>query len=95
MIEHEATIAPGSLPPSWLAIATRRDVVRRATTYMLIVGTILVSINHVPALIKGDVTGFRVFQILLTYCVPYAVTTFASTQAIRGERAKRAARALP
>ncbi len=59
---------------------------RRATTYMLVVGTILISINHVPALVKGDVTGFRIFQILLTYCVPYAVTTFASTQAIRGEK---------
>ncbi|MBX3318203.1 MAG: nitrate/nitrite transporter NrtS [Phycisphaeraceae bacterium] len=74
--------------PTWLSIATRRDVVRRATTYMLVVGTILISINHVPALIKGDVTGFRIFQILLTYCVPYAVTTFASTQAIRAEQRK-------
>ncbi len=59
---------------------------RRATTYMLVVGTILISINHIPALVKGDVTGFRIFQILLTYCVPYAVTTFASTQAIRAEK---------
>ncbi len=66
-------------------------MVRRAATYMLVVGTILISINHVPALIKGDVTAFRIFQILLTYCVPYAVTTFASTQAIRGELRKKAA----
>lgn len=75
--------------PTRMSIALRRDVVRRASLYCVVVGTVLITINHVPALVRGDVSAFRLFQIALTYCVPYAVTTFASTQAIRAEWARR------
>ena len=44
----------------------------------LIVGTILVAINHGPAILAGELTRERVFQILLTYLVPYTVSTVSS-----------------
>lgn len=87
---HERVPSVPAAPPTWMSIALRRDVVRRALLYCVVVGTVLITINHVPALVRGDVSAFRLFQIALTYCVPYAVTTFASTQAIRAEWARRA-----
>lgn len=73
---------------SFLRLALRADVVRRALKFCAVVGTVLITINHVPALVRGDITLGRITQILLTYCVPYAVTTLASVQAIRAERAR-------
>ena len=59
----------------------------------LIVGAILVAINHGPASLVGQLTRERVFQIFLTYLVPYSVSTVSSvatryeiTQAIHLER---------
>lgn len=86
---HERVPSVAGVPPTWISVALRPDVVRRAAVYCVVVGTVLITINHVPALVRGDVSAFRIFQIVLTYCVPYAVTTFASTQAIRAEWARR------
>jgi hypothetical protein len=44
----------------------------------LIVGTILTAINHGPAILAGEVTRQRLFQIALTYLVPYTVSTVSS-----------------
>ena len=81
-----STARPGNSAAGWVRLAFRRDVVRRALVFAAVVGTILLAINHGPALLRGEVGGERLAQIALTYCVPYAVTTFASVQAIRGER---------
>jgi len=69
--------------PSWLSIATRRSVVRRALRVGLIVGTLLVLINHGDALLHGTLNIERVVKMLLTYVVPYSVSTYASVAAIR------------
>ena len=69
----------------WLELAMRRSVVVRALLCALIVGTILIIINHGPRLICFDVTEQCVFQMLLTYCVPYAVSTYSSVQAMIGQ----------
>jgi hypothetical protein len=75
-------------PVPLMLLALRCDVVTRALRYAGVVGVVLVTINHGPALLAGDVSPGRVFQIALTFCVPYAVTTFASVQAVRGEAAR-------
>jgi len=51
---------------------------RRARLTSLIVGTILIAINHGPAILAGQLTGERIFQILLTFLVPYTVSTVSS-----------------
>lgn len=56
---------------------------RRALRVSLLVGTILVIINHADAMLSGQITGIRLVQIALTYLVPYCVSTYASVGAIR------------
>lgn len=67
----------------WLDIATERSVVRRALRTAAIVGVVLVAINHGDALLRGDVSVGRVFQIVLTVLVPYCVSTCSSVGALR------------
>ena len=63
---------------TWLRLASYPATVRRARITSLIVGTILVAINHGPALVAGQLTGERLFQIFLTFLVPYTVSTVSS-----------------
>ncbi|MCH2282673.1 MAG: nitrate/nitrite transporter NrtS [SAR324 cluster bacterium] len=49
----------------------------------LVVGTILATINHGDVILKGESINY--FKILLTYCVPYCVTTWG---AVHGKRVK-------
>ena len=51
---------------------------RRARLTSLIVGTVLIAINHGPAILAGQLTVERNFQILLTFLVPYMVSTVSS-----------------
>ena len=65
------------------ALALRRDVVRRAAGYGVVVGAILIAINHADALLLGDVDGVRVVKMILTPMVPYCVSTLSSVGALR------------
>ena len=67
----------------WLAVASRRDVVRRALVVAAVVGTILITINHADALLQGEVSVKRIWQMGLTYLVPYCVSTYSSVSALR------------
>jgi hypothetical protein len=66
-----------------LSFALRRDVVARSTRVALLVGTILALINHGGRLLAMDLDGEATLKILLTYLVPYCVSTWASVQALR------------
>jgi hypothetical protein len=68
---------------SWTAIATSRSVVRRATVVALIVGSMLVAINHGDAILRGDLSAGRLLRIVLTVAVPYCVSTYSSVSALR------------
>ncbi|MEQ8762317.1 MAG: nitrate/nitrite transporter NrtS [Planctomycetota bacterium] len=68
---------------AWLSLALRRSVVRRATKTAVLVGTVLAAINHGDAILGGDVDASRLARILLTYFVPYAVSTASSVGALR------------
>jgi len=67
----------------WLRIASQRSVVRRALRTALLVGMVLIAINHGDALLHGDVDAARVFRICLTLLVPYGVSTSSSVAALR------------
>lgn len=73
---------PYSLPGFW-QIATSRSVVRRASRIALIVGTILAAINHGDNLLTGAIGPATVMKILLSFCVPYSVSTYSSVLAFR------------
>ena len=69
-----------------LELATSRRVVRRALGYALVVGAILIGINHGDALLAGELDRTRLFKMGLTIIVPYLVSTFSSVGAMKGAR---------
>ncbi|MGJ8625193.1 MAG: nitrate/nitrite transporter NrtS [Yoonia sp.] len=64
-------------------IASSKPVVKRAARIALIVGTILAFINHGDRLLHLDFDFGMVARIVLTFCVPYAVSTYSSVLALR------------
>ena len=70
--------------PNSLRLATSPDVVRRALWYAVVVGAILIAINHGDALVRADLGATRLIKMALTVLVPYAVSTLSSVQALQG-----------
>jgi hypothetical protein len=66
-----------------LELAFSGGVVRRALGYAVVVGAVLIGINHGDAILRGDLDGVRLFKMGLTVLVPYTVSTLSSVQAIR------------
>jgi hypothetical protein len=64
-------------------IALARPVVVRAARVATIVGIVLATINHGDRLLQGDLDLGVTLKILLTFCVPYSVSTYSSVLAIR------------
>lgn len=71
---------------TWFQIATSKDCTSRALGYAVVVGIILILINHVDALIRGDIDPVRVLKMGLTLLVPYTVSTLSSVQALMKAR---------
>ncbi len=69
----------------WLAAAARPDVVRRSIKVCLLVGTLLVVINYSDRALNGDLTALDAVKMLLTYAVPYCVSTFVSVSTLVDE----------
>ena len=68
---------------AFLALAFSGPVVRRALGFGVVVGAILITINHGDAILRGEVTSARLWKMALTVCVPYCVSTISSVQAMR------------
>ena len=66
----------------WMRLAASGPVVRRALKYAVIVGSILIAINHGDALLRGDVGPGRLLRMGLTVMVPYIVSTLSSVGAL-------------
>ena len=67
----------------FFTLALRKEIVVSAIKVSLIVGTILAVINHGPAIINMQMDAGRVLQMLLTYLVPYCVSTFSAVKAVQ------------
>lgn len=68
--------------PFW-RIATEKSVVKRATRIGLIVGNVIALINHGDRMIQGTMDGLAWFKCVLTFLVPYSVSTYSSVMAVR------------
>ena len=66
----------------WLRIAFSGPVRRRAIKVALVVGAVLLAINHGDAILSGNIPLVRLLRMLLTVVVPYVVSTVSSTGAI-------------
>ena len=67
---------------NWIVLASRKDTILRSLKVSLIVGTILAVINHADSLWTGQANGLTVMKIVLTYAVPYLVSTYAAVSAL-------------
>ena len=67
----------------FLRLALQPSVVKRALKYAVIVGVVLIAINHSDAILKGEITRGRLFRMALTVLVPYVVSTLSSVGALR------------
>lgn len=69
-----------STKPSWRNLAMQSDIVWRSFKISLFVGTILAMLNHGDKLILWQLNYIDVGKMLLTYAVPYCVSTYSSVQ---------------
>jgi len=67
---------------SLLNIALRPEVVKRAVILAVIVGGILIGINHGTCIVTRKFNVTCLIQSGLTFFVPYAVSTISSVMAI-------------
>lgn len=67
----------------FVKIAASKKVVKSSIKVSLIVGTLLALINHGGAILHMSLTNDNMFQILLTYLVPYCVSTYSAVGAIQ------------
>ncbi len=70
----------------WFQVARSPGVVRRALRVAMVVGSVLVLINHGDHLLTGKLASADLYKILLTYCVPYCVSTYSATSALMARR---------
>ncbi len=66
----------------FLTLCFSRDITKRAVYTALVVGVILIAINHGDALLHGQMDTSRALKIILTFCVPYIVSTMSSALTI-------------
>jgi hypothetical protein len=64
-------------------VATDRVILRRSLVTCLIVGVVLTAINHGDAIARGELSPTLVWQVGLTFLVPFVVATVSSAAAIR------------
>jgi hypothetical protein len=69
--------------PDFLQLAFGDGTPKKALKTAIVVRTILTTINHGDVILRGESINY--FKILLTYCVPFCVTTRG---VIHGKRVK-------
>ena len=60
----------------------------RAVVVALVVGTILFAINQLDVVLSGAITPLVVSKIVLTYVVPYSVSTYSALEVAHRHRAR-------
>lgn len=66
----------------WLSLFVSPPVVRRGIKVALVVGAILIAINHGDAILAGELSSDRYLKMGLTVLVPYLVSTTSSVGAL-------------
>ena len=70
----------------FLKLASSRGVVTTSLKVSLFVGTVLALINHGDLILEMSLPRENILQILLTYLVPYSVSTYSAVKALRDQR---------
>ena len=73
---------PSSILREWGAMACRRSVVLRGLKFAVVVGAILIAINHGDAILSGQLERSNYVKMGMTVIVPYMVSVFSSVGAM-------------
>ena len=71
----------GNSTRRYISLATDSSIVKRGLMFSVVVGSILVLINHGDRLNPDDLATIPVYKVCLTYLVPYIVSSLSSIQA--------------
>ncbi len=74
---------PAPAVPGFLSLACTSGVVISALKIALVVGSILALINHGGNILELNLSRGSLLQIVLTYMVPYSVSTYSSVRALQ------------
>jgi hypothetical protein len=90
--QEEFATGAGGYPATfrdWCRLVCKRSVIKRGLKYAVVVGAILIAINHGDAILRGELTPDRYLKMGLTVMVPYLVSVFSSVGAMmEGIRSK-------
>lgn len=84
-----ARVRPRTLM-EWCGLACRGSVVRRGLKFAVVVGSILIAINHGDAILSGQLSRANYLKMALTVLVPYVVSVLSSVGAMRYATDERA-----
>ena len=65
----------------WCSLICRVSVVKRGLKFCLIVGIVLIAINHGDVILRGELQPINYLKMGLTVIVPYMVSVFSSADA--------------
>ena len=85
MWQDEAMNSHKTNDHSFFALAISRVVVSRAIKVAIIFGTVLVLINYGEKILNLSLTSKDWFKIVLTYLVPYSVSTWSAVSALKAK----------
>ena len=63
-------------------LVCKRSVVKRGFKFAIVVGSVLIAINHGDAILRGELTPIRYLKMGLTVIVPYVVSVLSSVGAM-------------
>lgn len=73
----------------WIRLAASAPVRKRAMKVALLVGVILATINYSDKIVAGTFVPRDLIKILMTFLVPYCVSTYSAVAALQ-EAARKA-----
>lgn len=85
MPEEKTDAPPATYPATlreWCELACTGSVVRRGLKFAVVVGAILIVINHGDAILSGHLSASTYVKMGLTVIVPYMVSVFSSVGAM-------------
>ena len=81
MPEHNPELGPLTYPRTfvdWCDLVRQGSVVRRGLKFAVVVGAVLITINHGDAIVAGELTRTNYVKMVLTVIVPYVVSVLSS-----------------